>query len=153
MLCCCLAVTTTKTTTATAFVSFKTIKAVANLMHNYLHLQPVENDHCAGVPCGVYGQCDGVSVWRLKPLNVSAYFHSEETQVSCVERMFNLQAATRVNYKDFVECCHQVPMTMSVFGSLQERVRCVFPRVFLGFSSVFFSLRVDYDLHVDVVCW
>ena len=45
------------------------------------------------------------------------------------------------------QCYHQLPMTLSVFGSLQERVRCdVFP-VF------FFSLPVGYKFHVDVVYW
>ena len=69
----------------TAIVPFKKDKkrAVANLMHN-LHLPPIENGHCAYVPCGAYGQCFGVLVWRLKPLNVSAYVHGEETQVSPV---------------------------------------------------------------------
>ena len=31
-------------------------KAVANLVHNYRHLHPVETVHCAHVPCGVNRQ-------------------------------------------------------------------------------------------------
>ena len=44
------------------------------------------------------------------------------------------------------QCYHQLPITLSVFGSLRERVRC-------DFFLFFFSLRVNYKFHVDVVYW
>ena len=56
-------------------------KAAANLVHNYLHLHPVETDHCADVPCGVNRQFCGALVLRLKPLNVNAHVYGEEIQV------------------------------------------------------------------------
>ena len=66
-------------------------KAVANLVHSYWHLHPVEIVHCSHLLSCVNRQCYGVLVLRLP--------------VKC---MHNSQAVTHVNYKDYVNaiiCC------------------------------------------------